>query len=187
METNWHTVVPTTLGRLTLVRDEDALRGLYYPNHWYSPDPTTFGPRRDVGFDDAVGQLGEYLAGRRKEFDVQAAPRGGAFQKRVWNLVQEVPYGETVSYGELARHLGREATAQQVGAAVGRNPLCIVIPCHRVVGATGKLTGYAGGHTRKRILLELEQQVGQATLMPLTCPAASVPSHGPDGAGVSVP
>lgn len=165
METNWHTVVPTTLGLLTLVRDEDALRGLYFPHHWHSPDPTTFGPRRDVGFADAVGQLGEYLAGERQEFDLEPGPRGSAFQHRVWDLVREVPYGGTVSYGELARRLGREVTAQQVGAAVGRNPLCIVLPCHRVVGATGKPTGYAGGHTRKRILLELEQQVGQATLM----------------------
>lgn len=79
METNWHTVVPTTLGRLTLVRDEDAPLGLYFPNHWYAPDPTTFGPRRDVGFAGAVGQRGEYLAGRRKEFDVQPAPRGSEF------------------------------------------------------------------------------------------------------------
>jgi methylated-DNA-[protein]-cysteine S-methyltransferase len=165
--TSWHTVVPTALGELTLVRDADALLGLYFPNHWYRPDPVTFGPRRADGFDEAAGQLGEYLAGQRREFDLALGPRGDEFQQLVWNLVRQVPYGDTVTYGALARRLGGDVTAQQVGAAVGRNPLCIVLPCHRVVGAAGKLTGYAGGLARKRHLLDLEQ----TGLPPLMLPA----------------
>lgn len=152
-----HTVVPTTLGQLTLVRDAEALLGLYFPHHWYMPNPATFGPRSDEGFDEVIGQLGEYLAGQRREFDLASAPHGDPFQHRVWNLVREVPYGETVTYGALAGRLGRDVTAQQVGGAVGRNPLSIVVPCHRVVGRGGKLTGYAGGVGRKRHLLDLEQ------------------------------
>lgn len=155
--TSWHTVAPTALGELILVRDADALLGLYFPDHWYRPNPVTFGPRRDDGFDEAVGQLGEYLAGQRQEFDLATAPHGDGLQQRVWSLVREVPYGDTVTYGALAGRLGGEVTAQQVGAAVARNPLCIVLPCHRVVGAAGKLTGYAGGLARKRYLLDLEQ------------------------------
>jgi methylated-DNA-[protein]-cysteine S-methyltransferase len=165
--TTWHTVVPTALGELTLVRDADTLLGLYFPNHWYRPDPVTFGPRRADGFDEAARQLGEYLAGQRREFDLALGPRGEEFQQRVWNLVRQVPYGDTVTYGALAGRLGGDVTAQQVGAAVGRNPLCIVVPCHRVVGAAGKLTGYAGGLARKRHLLDLEQ----TGLPPLVLPA----------------
>lgn len=153
----WHTVVPTALGELTLVRGPDGLRGLYFPRHWHRPAPATLGPRRDVGFAAAVTQLDEYLAGHRTAFDVKLAARGDGFQHRVWELVRQVPYGATVTYGELARRLGPDVTAQQVGAAVGRNPLCIVVPCHRVVGAGGKLTGYAGGLPRKRHLLDLER------------------------------
>lgn len=153
----WHTVVPTALGELTLVRDADALRGLYFRHHWYLPSPVTFGVRCDDGFDEAASQLGEYLAGQRDQFDLALAPRGREFQQRVWNLVRQVPYGDTVTYGALACRLGPEVTAQQVGAAVGRNPLCVFVPCHRVVGAGGKLTGYAGGLARKRFLLDLEQ------------------------------
>jgi methylated-DNA-[protein]-cysteine S-methyltransferase len=155
--TSWHTVVSTTLGELTLVRDADALLGLYFPNHWYRPDPVTFGPRRADGFDEAAAQLGEYLAGERRDFELALDPRGDELQQRVWDLVRQVPHGDTVTYGALAGRLGGDVTAQEVGAAVGRNPLCIVVPCHRVVGAAGKLTGYAGGLARKRYLLDLEQ------------------------------
>jgi methylated-DNA-[protein]-cysteine S-methyltransferase len=154
---SWHTVVSTELGELTLVRDADALLGLYFPNHWYRPNPVTFGPRRADGFDEAAGQLGEYLAGERRDFGLALRPRGDEFQRRVWDLARQVPYGDTVTYGALAGRLGGDVTAQKVGAAVGRNPLCILVPCHRVVGAAGKLTGYAGGLARKRHLLDLEQ------------------------------
>jgi methylated-DNA-[protein]-cysteine S-methyltransferase len=152
-----HTVLATRLGDLTLVRDGARLTGLYFPHHWCLPDRATFGPRSDDGFADAGRQLREYLAGIRTDFDLPVEPRGTEFQLRVWDLIVQVPYGHTTTYGALARRLGGEASAQDVGAAVGRNPLCLLIPCHRVIGSTGKLTGYAGGLKRKRQLLDLEQ------------------------------
>jgi methylated-DNA-[protein]-cysteine S-methyltransferase len=163
----WHTVMPSPLGDLTLVRDETALRGLYFPHHWYLPDPSGFGPRLDDGFEAATQQLSEYLAGSRRHFELPLSPRGNDLQLRVWDLIQQIPYGGTETYGTLAAQLGGDLTAQEAGAAVGRNPLSIVIACHRVVGRNGKLTGYAGGLGRKRHLLELERdQISQATRTP---------------------
>lgn len=101
-------------------------------------------------------QLAEYFAGTRTEFDLPLAPRGSAFQKRVWDEIARVPYGKTISYGELAKRAGAPGQARAAGAATGRNPVGVVIPCHRIVGADGSLTGYAGGLERKRGLLELE-------------------------------
>ncbi len=152
-----HTVLRTRLGELTIVRDGDRLTGLYFPHHWYRPDPAGFGPRDDEGFCDVAGQLEEYLAGTRTVFDLPIEPRGSDLQLAVWKLIAGIPYGQTTSYGDIARRLG-DVSPQDVGAATGRNPLCILIPCHRVVGSTGKLTGYAGGLGRKRALLELEQR-----------------------------
>ncbi len=152
-----HTVLATRLGELTIVRDGELLTGVYYPHHWYKPSPASFGPRAGEGFEEVARQLGEYLDGRRTEFDLPLDARGSEFQRRVWALIEEIPFGHTNSYGDLARRLGGDADPRDVGAAVGRNPLSILIPCHRVVGSTGKLTGYAGGLTRKRALLDLEQ------------------------------
>jgi methylated-DNA-[protein]-cysteine S-methyltransferase len=141
---------------LTVVREEEALTGLYFPRHWPRPDRTAFGPRTDAGFEDVARQLGEYLRGDRRLFELPVKIQGTEFDRRVWELIASVPYGETTTYGDLARSLGAGTDPRDVGAAVGRNPLCIVIPCHRVVGSTGKLTGYAGGLGRKRTLLEIE-------------------------------
>jgi methylated-DNA-[protein]-cysteine S-methyltransferase len=152
-----HTVLGTRMGDLTIVRRGDRLTGLYFPHHWYKPDPTTFGPWAVDGFEDVADQLADYLAGTRTAFDLPLEPRGTELQLAVWKLIAEIPYGHTTTYGDVARRLGGDVTAQEVGAAVGRNPLCILIPCHRVVGSTGKLTGYAGGLGRKRALLDLEQ------------------------------
>lgn len=152
-----HTVLATRLGDLTIVRDEEVLTGLYFPHHWYRPSPATFGPRTGQGFEDVTHQLGEYLDGTRTGFDLPLDARGSDFQRSVWELIAEIQYGHTTSYGDLARRLGGDADPRDVGAAVGRNPLSILIPCHRVVGSTGKLTGYAGGLTRKRALLDLER------------------------------
>lgn len=154
----WHTVVDSPLGELTLVRDTEGLRGVYFPHHWYRPDPSSFGPPRDVGFADTRDQLAEYLAGRRRAFDLELAVDGTALQRRVWDLIAGIPYGETTTYGDLATEIGEGVIAQQVGAAVGRNPLSIIVACHRVVGRNGKLTGYAGGLPRKRHLLDLERE-----------------------------
>jgi methylated-DNA-[protein]-cysteine S-methyltransferase len=154
-----HTTVQSSLGDLTVVARGGLVTGLYFPHHWYMPDRSAFGEYGDAGFDEVRRQLDEYLAGQRREFDVPVGAAGSALQERVWQLISQIPYGTTVSYGELAGELGGGNTAQEVGAAVGRNPVSILIPCHRVVGAGGALTGYAGGLRRKRILLDLEQDV----------------------------
>lgn len=134
------------------------LVGLYFPGHWTLPDPAGFGPRTDM--DEPVlttltSQLGEYLDGGRRDFDLPLDLRGGEHHRRVWERLARIPYGETLTYGELATELG--GAAQAIGRAVGANPISIVVPCHRVVGADGSLTGYAGGVERKRRLLALEE------------------------------
>jgi methylated-DNA-[protein]-cysteine S-methyltransferase len=154
-----HATVGTSLGDLTVAGRDGSVTGLYFPHHWYLPDRAAFGEYRDDGFADVRQQLEEYLAGERREFDLPVETAGSPFQERVWQLIRQVPYGATVSYGELARELGGGATAREVGAATGRNPVSVIIPCHRVVSASGGLTGYAGGLRRKRALLDLEQQV----------------------------
>jgi methylated-DNA-[protein]-cysteine S-methyltransferase len=154
--TQTHTIIDSPLGELTLVSHDGALTGIYYPRHWYLPDPATFGVRTGVGFEEVEEQLGEYFAGERTEFELPTTTTGDAFQERVWELIARIPYGETTTYGDLARELGDPTIARAVGGAVGRNPLSIVVPCHRVVGKDGKLTGYAGGLERKRLLLDLE-------------------------------
>ena len=155
--TSIHTTFASPVGQLTLVADAGRLTGLYFPHHWYMPDPATFGARSDHEFGEAKRQLAEYFAGERDRFDLPADARGDEFQRRVWELIARIPYGATTTYGDLARELGGGVLAKDVGAAVGRNPLSIIVPCHRVVGKNGKLTGYAGGLARKRFLLDLEE------------------------------
>src|SRR5258708_6715385 len=151
-----HTVLATRLGELTLVQQDGSLTGLYFPGHWPRPARSAFGPRAAEGFADVAAQLDGYLAGDRTAFDLPVKANGTEFDRRVWDLIRAVPYGRTTTYGDLARSLGPRTDPRDVGAAVGRNPLCIVIPCHRVIGSTGKLTGYAGGLARQPALLELE-------------------------------
>ena len=156
-----HAVTATRLGEVTLVAGGDALTGLYFPHHWYRPSQATFGDRVGLSTDrllsKAATQLDEYLDGSRRAFDLRTATRGDAFQERVWESLKGIPFGETRTYGALADALGDPTLAQSVGQAVGRNPLCVIIPCHRVVGRDGGLTGYAGGLPRKRFLLGLEE------------------------------
>jgi methylated-DNA-[protein]-cysteine S-methyltransferase len=155
-----HTTVDTVLGNLTLVAENDTLVGLYFPGHWRLPPRTDFGPpvatASDALFTHTAAQLHDYLHGARTGFELPIALYGTPGQMRVWNLLTDIPYGETVTYGELATALGA-TTAWEVGQAVGRNPVSIVVPCHRVVGRDGRLTGYAGGLARKRFLLEREE------------------------------
>ncbi len=159
-----HTVIDSPLGELTLVARDGVLCGVYFADHSRLPDPATFGPYVQTGFEAVGEQLGEYFAGDRIEFDLPLAPRGSAFQLRVWNLLREIPYGETRSYGQLAKQLGNVALAREVGGANARNPLSIIVPCHRVVGADGRLVGYAGGLERKRFLLDLEAPAASGQL-----------------------
>jgi methylated-DNA-[protein]-cysteine S-methyltransferase len=154
-----HTTIDSPMGDLTVVAQDGALLGLYFPGHKRRPAQDTFGEYTDEGFEDVRQQLGEYFTGTRRTFDVPLAPRGTEFDRSVWQLLTEIPYGETRTYGDLARQLGDPGMAQAVGSANGRNPISIVVPCHRVVGASGNLTGYAGGLDRKRYLLKLEEPV----------------------------
>ncbi|WP_133903170.1 methylated-DNA--[protein]-cysteine S-methyltransferase [Actinophytocola oryzae] len=153
-----HTVTGSPVGDLTLVADETGLVGLYFDGHRRKPRLPDLGPRADDAFDAPVRQLREYFAGERQEFDLDLAPRGSEFERRVWALLTKIPYGETRTYGELAVELGAPGAAQAVGNANGWNPISIVVPCHRVVGSTGGLTGYAGGMEHKRFLLSVEER-----------------------------
>lgn len=154
-----HTVLDSPVGPLTLAADDGALIGLWMAEHRRGELP--IGEQDDAGFTETGRQLAEYFAGTRTEFDLPLAPLGGVFEQRVWHLLLEIPYGQTRSYGQLARALGNPDLAQAVGSANGRNPISIVVPCHRVVGADGALTGYAGGLPTKRFLLDLEQPGGR--------------------------
>jgi methylated-DNA-[protein]-cysteine S-methyltransferase len=143
---------------------------VYFPHHWTRPDPATFGPEVDAaddrGFDAVVSQLAEYFAAGRREFELPLTPHGSFPAQQAWKLLAAIPYGRTTTYGELARQLGGGVTAQEAGSFVGANPLSILIPCHRVVGSTGKLTGYAGGLKRKQHLLELEGAIPASLFKP---------------------
>jgi methylated-DNA-[protein]-cysteine S-methyltransferase len=152
-----HTTLTSPIGDLTVVADDGTLTGLYFPNHWHNLDRTGFGRRVDFGFGEVTRQLEDYFAGERCEFDLPMRADGDEFHRNVWAQVARIPYGETATYGDIAAAVGDPVLARDVGAAVGRNPLCIFLPCHRVVGKNGKLTGYAGGFKRKQFLLDLEK------------------------------
>jgi methylated-DNA-[protein]-cysteine S-methyltransferase len=158
-----HTTIDSPFGELTLVAESGVLSGLYFPGHWYMPDPDAFGVNSEHGFEQTERQLAEYFAGERTGFDLATTTTSGdEFQRRVWELIDRIPYGETTTYGEMAAELGDPTLARKVGGAVGRNPISVIVPCHRVVGKDGKLTGYAGGLERKQFLLELEGAEGIA-------------------------
>jgi methylated-DNA-[protein]-cysteine S-methyltransferase len=159
--TRTHTVLASPIGPLTVVADDGALCGLYFPGHKRLPDPLTFGPCTAEGFDAVRDQLAAYFAGDLTTFDLELAPIGDPFKQEVWSLLRGIPYGETRSYGDLARLLGDRNLAQAVGHANALNPISIIVPCHRVVAADGSLTGYAGGLDRKRFLLDLETPEGE--------------------------
>jgi methylated-DNA-[protein]-cysteine S-methyltransferase len=154
-----HTLIDSPVGPLTLLAADGTLAGLYMDRQRYRPPQEAFGDRDDRPFAAAAEQLEDYFAGRRTEFDLPLALTGTPFQRRVWDLLRTIPYGRTASYGELAERLGRPTAARAVGLANGRNPVGIIVPCHRVVGARGDLTGYGGGLDRKRHLLAFERSV----------------------------
>ncbi|MFK0007558.1 methylated-DNA--[protein]-cysteine S-methyltransferase [Paenarthrobacter sp. NPDC090520] len=155
-----HTTMDSPLGQLTLTARGEFLTGIFYEGHWHLPPTEYFGDAvdpEDTVFSQAESELREFLDGTRTHFGVAFKTSGNPFQERVWERLQSIPFGETVTYGELAAELGDPHLAQAVGSAVGRNPISIIIPCHRVVGHKGQLTGYAGGLANKRFLLELEE------------------------------
>lgn len=153
-----HTTVDSPLGPLTLVDDDDALAGLYQTGQ-STPAPEVLGVRDDSVQPEAREQLAAYFRRELEQFDLTLAAGGTPFQEAVWAALREVPYATTCTYGDIARAIGRPTAVRAVGAANGRNPIGIVVPCHRVVGAGGSLTGYAGGLVHKKVLLDLERGV----------------------------
>ena len=159
-----HATIDTPIGPLTLIARDDGLRGIRFgAERARLPDDELADPDHPVLVETAR-QLGEYFAGDRQEFDLPLQPAGTAFQLAAWRALTTIPYGRTVSYGEQARRLGHAGRARAVGAANGSNPLPIVVPCHRVIGADGSLTGFGGGLETKAWLLDHERRVAGETL-----------------------
>ncbi|HET8673704.1 MAG TPA: methylated-DNA--[protein]-cysteine S-methyltransferase [Thermoleophilaceae bacterium] len=159
-EITLYTQMASPIGELLLFGDEHSLRGLYMDAR-----PRDDGWRSATApFQQAREQLEQYFAGERSEFDIPLDLRGSGFQRSVWDALLTIPYGETRSYGEVAKQIGRPDRARAVGSANGRNPVSIVVPCHRVIGADGSLVGYGGGLERKRWLLEHEAGVAQLAI-----------------------
>ena len=155
--------IASPLGKLLLVgepsRDLLALRGVYFDGAPHSEAAVPGGAREDVmAFAGVVEQLEAYFEGERTSFDIDLEPRGTEFQREVWRALSTIPYGETTTYAEIAAAIGKPSAVRAVGAANGRNPLSIIVPCHRVIGRDGTLTGYAGGIDNKRKLLALESR-----------------------------
>ena len=159
-----YTTMESPIGELLLLGDGDALRGLYMQDGRKPRAIATGWEESTEPFADVKRQLDEYFAGNRTTFDIPLAAEGAPFEREVWHALEEIPYGEPVSYGEIARRVGQPTAARAVGLANGRNPIAVIVPCHRVIGADGTLTGYGGGLERKRLLLELER--GQGRLQP---------------------
>jgi len=148
------TIIDSPVGELTLAGDGEHLTELHFGR---DGEPTG----EDAVLVAAREQLHAYFAGKRRSFELPLRPAGTDFQREVWAALREIPYAETIDYGELARRIGRPGAARAVGAANGRNPLAIVVPCHRVIGADGSLTGFGGGLETKRALLELEARTAR--------------------------
>jgi methylated-DNA-[protein]-cysteine S-methyltransferase len=154
---NAFTYLESPIGRLLLTSDGSALTGLYMETSRKEPSRVGWIEDPQVApLPEAVRQLTEYFAGRRREFDLPLRFEGTPFQQRVWRELTAIPYGETWSYGELAKRINQPSASRAVGLANGRNPISILVPCHRVIGANGSLTGYGGGLERKRWLLAHE-------------------------------
>lgn len=162
----YYTHIDGPLGRMIVLGDAQFITGLYLPEHrgWAGLDPAL--EQSDFRFTAVRQQLGEYFAGLRQQFDVPLKLAGTPFQQRVWQELVRIPFGTTISYAELARRVGQPAAARAVGHANGRNPISILVPCHRVIGANGKLTGYAGGVEKKQSLLAWERAVVAPALSP---------------------
>ena len=168
----WTTVIDSPVGSLDLIADHDgALTHLLFRGETrfslLNPELRT----DPAPFAEVISQLEEYFAGTRNEFDVPLAPRGTSFQREVWMALREIPYGDTWTYAMQAVAIGKPSAARAVGAANGRNPIGIVVPCHRVIGTDGSLTGYGGGINRKRWLLDHERDV--LSQRPVTAPVAA--------------
>jgi len=150
-----YAIIPSPVGELLLARREEGMTFVEF--HPTRKTPEADWRRDQAAFADVTEQLAAYFAGELKEFDLPLAPQGTPFQLKVWTALQTIPYGETISYSDLANRLGDAKAVRAVGAANGRNPIAIIIPCHRVIGSNGSLVGYGGGLERKEALLSLER------------------------------
>jgi methylated-DNA-[protein]-cysteine S-methyltransferase len=155
--------IDSPLGTLRLIARGDELAGVHLPDPdlVVAPDPRE---RTNPVLEQTAQQLAEYFAGVRTEFDLPIVPRGSGFQERVWRALLSIPYGTTCSYGDIARSIGRPSASRAVGSANGANPIAIIVPCHRVIGASGALTGYGGGLPAKQWLLAHERRRAQPSL-----------------------
>ena len=153
-----YSLYESPLGELLLIAHDDLLNGIYFTDQTHAPQVHPDWVRRDAApvFGEARKQLREYTAGEREGFDLPIELTGTKFQVRVWEQILTIPFGETVTYTELANRIGDPQAVRAVGTAAGANPICWVLPCHRVVGKDGSLTGYAGGLARKKALLDFE-------------------------------
>lgn len=150
--------LPSPLGDITLAERDNALTGLVFPTERHPRDRSGAERRLTPLLTEATLQLNQYFAHQRQDFQLPLAPEGTEFQQRVWSELLHIPFGQTWSYGQLAIRLGDLKAVRAVGAANGKNPISIIIPCHRVIGADGKLVGYGGGMDRKRWLLDWERE-----------------------------
>ncbi|HEU5048476.1 MAG TPA: methylated-DNA--[protein]-cysteine S-methyltransferase [Rickettsiales bacterium] len=155
MTTQYYTTMPSPLGEIVLTSDGACLTGLYVPRNTHYTSAQQ-GTKDSKPFHEVIKQLEEYFAGKRRDFDLSLAPRGTAFQQRVWQQLCRIPHGETRTYGKLAQAIGQPTASRAVGLANGQNPIGIIVPCHRVIGSNGKLTGYNGGVEVKQWLLDHE-------------------------------
>jgi methylated-DNA-[protein]-cysteine S-methyltransferase len=162
--TVWYDYISTPIGKLLLAADARGLREVWFETgkHRKEPDPSWQRSAAKVAF--ARKQLEEYFAGERQNFDLPLHPIGTEFQTNVWLTLADIPYGTTISYAELARRIGQPLAVRAVGAANGRNPIPIILPCHRVIGSDGSLTGFGGGLPTKRFLLGMEDRVARGDL-----------------------
>ncbi len=151
----YKTKYKSPIGDLLLLAEDESLVGLYFEQHTPAPKDTS-GKQDKVAFVEVIEQLEQFFAGERTEFDLSLRLSGTSFQEDVWRQLRKIAFGDTITYGEIAKRCDRPRAVRAVGAAVGRNPISIIVPCHRVVGANGSLTGFAGGTDRKRSLLDLE-------------------------------
>ena len=165
----FYTTLDSPVGKLFLTSNGEAITELFMEKHKGGPKPIGDWRRDDTLFREAADQLRAYFAGELTEFDLPLATGGAPFQQRVWAELRRIPYGSTMSYGELARRIGNPKASRAVGAANGSNPISIIIPCHRVIGSDGRLTGYGGGIDRKAWLLDHEAGRGPGQLaLPVT-------------------
>lgn len=155
-------IIDSPIGPLTLAGDGPTLMHLRMADQTHEPDRSGWAPADSGAFPDVAEQLEAYFAGSLMQFEVGLQLLGTEFQRRVWSALQTIPYGETRSYGEIAEQIGSPAASRAVGLANGRNPISIIVPCHRVIGAAGAMTGYGGGIDRKRTLLALEKNNSNA-------------------------